>query len=324
MKKFIHVQTPEAYVSELEWHYENGKLPEVLVYQGSIKLHGTNAGIVVHEDGTLTAQSRRRELTVGDDNLGFAKWLHGLGATVADLFVENPPWNALTYTVFGEWVGKGIQSGVACCQLEHKQFVAFACLVDGVYHPAPKMMAPFDNVMPVDLILHIRSDGSNFKRELVKARKLTEKIDAECPWAKERGVVGAGEGIVWRPEGDYPRLWLKTKGESHKKKTARVMTEEDKAQRNALTTAVDHLFDLTDGPTRVQQGIDYLNEMGYPVSMKSIPHFIKWFNKDFGRECSSEVKHAAEDYSVDKRKLQKAISSLAVKEYRAQLIEKRV
>lgn len=39
---------------------------------GSVKLHGTNAGIGVTKDREIWCQGRNRELTVDSDNYGFA------------------------------------------------------------------------------------------------------------------------------------------------------------------------------------------------------------------------------------------------------------
>jgi len=64
------------------------------------KIDGTNACVVVTEEGEVLAQSRKRFVTPGDDNYGFAKWvkeneedLRGLGEGYH----------------YGEWWGKGIQ-----------------------------------------------------------------------------------------------------------------------------------------------------------------------------------------------------------------------
>jgi hypothetical protein len=64
------------------------------------KIDGTNAAVVVTDDGRVLAQSRNRFIVVGDDNYGFASWvkanekeLLGLGQGVH----------------FGEWWGQGIQ-----------------------------------------------------------------------------------------------------------------------------------------------------------------------------------------------------------------------
>lgn len=78
------------------------------------KLDGTNAAVIVTEDGLVAAQSRKRLISPGDDNFGFATWVRdhenelrdGLGAGVH----------------FGEWWGHGIQRGYG---LEEKRFSLF-------------------------------------------------------------------------------------------------------------------------------------------------------------------------------------------------------
>ena len=67
------------------------------------KLDGTNAAVVVTEDGLVYAQSRSRIITPASDNYGFAAWVadheddlrYGLGEGIH----------------FGEWWGSGIQRG---------------------------------------------------------------------------------------------------------------------------------------------------------------------------------------------------------------------
>lgn len=46
---------------------------EVIVTE---KIDGTNAAVVIGEDGaTIGAQSRSKLITVDDDNFGFARWV---------------------------------------------------------------------------------------------------------------------------------------------------------------------------------------------------------------------------------------------------------
>jgi hypothetical protein len=67
------------------------------------KIDGTNAAVVVTEEGDVFAQSRTRIITPESDNFGFARWVadhaddlrYGLGEGVH----------------FGEWWGSGIQRG---------------------------------------------------------------------------------------------------------------------------------------------------------------------------------------------------------------------
>lgn len=65
------------------------------------KLDGTNAAVVVSEEGEVWAQSRTRIITPEDDNYGFAAWVESRAhLLVADL---GPGFH------FGEWWGRGIQ-----------------------------------------------------------------------------------------------------------------------------------------------------------------------------------------------------------------------
>lgn len=68
------------------------------------KIDGTNAAVIVDEDGvTVGAQSRNRLITPDQDNAGFAAWVYANAAGLAD--VLGPGHH------FGEWWGSGIQRG---------------------------------------------------------------------------------------------------------------------------------------------------------------------------------------------------------------------
>lgn len=84
------------------------------VFHISEKIDGTNACIVITEEGKVGAQSRTRLITPDDDNYGFARWVNENQDT---LFEE------LGYGHhFGEWWGQGIQRGY---DLKEKRFSLF-------------------------------------------------------------------------------------------------------------------------------------------------------------------------------------------------------
>lgn len=83
---------------------------EVIVTE---KIDGTNAAVVITEDGQIGAQSRSRIITPEDDNFGFAKWVQ----ENADELRKLGPGHH-----FGEWWGKGIQRGYG---LTEKRFSLF-------------------------------------------------------------------------------------------------------------------------------------------------------------------------------------------------------
>ena len=76
------------------------------------KIDGTNACVIVSENGEVSAQSRSRLLTVENDNFGFARWV----AEHPELADLGPGHH------FGEWWGLGIQRGY---EQDRKRFSLF-------------------------------------------------------------------------------------------------------------------------------------------------------------------------------------------------------
>lgn len=77
------------------------------------KIDGTNAQIIITEDGRIAAASRSRLITPSDDNFGFAAWVE---TNKDDLLKLGPGRH------FGEWWGSGIQRRYG---LDHKRFSLF-------------------------------------------------------------------------------------------------------------------------------------------------------------------------------------------------------
>jgi len=77
------------------------------------KIDGTNAQVLITDDGEILVGSRKRWITPEQDNFGFAKWA-----------MENKE-ELLTFgpgRVFGEWWGHGINRGYG---LKEKRFSLF-------------------------------------------------------------------------------------------------------------------------------------------------------------------------------------------------------
>jgi hypothetical protein len=77
------------------------------------KIDGTNAQIVIGEDGSIRAGSRNRWITPQDDNYGFAGWVE---RNKGELLLLGPGQH------FGEWWGNGIQRNYG---LKEKKFSLF-------------------------------------------------------------------------------------------------------------------------------------------------------------------------------------------------------
>lgn len=78
------------------------------------KIDGTNACVVVGEDGEVAAQSRKRLITPDDDNAGFARWVYDYAGSLRTAL--GPGYH------YGEWYGSGIQRGYG---LTEKRFALF-------------------------------------------------------------------------------------------------------------------------------------------------------------------------------------------------------
>lgn len=115
-----------------------------LAFHGSVKLHGTNASVVVGPGPfeVYYAQSRSTVLSLEADNAGFAafalqpqikKALSRFASEARDAYFRDrdyvEPFPATT-VVYGEWCGGNIQSGVALNKLP-KMFVIFAVRLVG-------------------------------------------------------------------------------------------------------------------------------------------------------------------------------------------------
>lgn len=78
------------------------------------KLDGTNAAVVVGEDGGFACQSRKHLITPEDDNQGFAAWAYSVREQLVEFLGPGRH--------FGEWWGCGINRGYG---LRERRFSLF-------------------------------------------------------------------------------------------------------------------------------------------------------------------------------------------------------
>ena len=127
---------------------------EVIVTE---KIDGTNAAVVISEDGaTIGAQSRSRIITVKDDNFGFARWVLD---NHEELLAKLGPGHH-----FGEWWGQGIQRGYG---LTEKRFSLFnvSRWADPTVRPAcchivPVLATSISFAAAYDALQMLKHDGS--------------------------------------------------------------------------------------------------------------------------------------------------------------------
>jgi hypothetical protein len=138
---------------------------EVIVTE---KIDGSNAAVVITEDGQIAAQSRSRIITVKDDNFGFARWCL---ENHTELMKLGPGHH------FGEWWGSGIQRGYGQTQ---KRFSLFnvSRWTDPAVRPACCDVVP------------VLATGNAFEPVIAGLAYLREMGSAAAPgFMKPEGIV---------------------------------------------------------------------------------------------------------------------------------------
>ncbi len=286
-----------------------------ITFHGTVKLHGTNAGIRINvRTGDVVAQSRSRDLTIEKDNFGFAQFVKQREDLFRDLArqiipEENTRGMGEVVMLYGEWIGPGIQKAVAINQLAERQLVLFSA---GCTTEEGEFEWSSDAYLKRNLIPLLREgvysvtsipsfsitidfqDSSSLQQAALFCDALTLAVEDGCPWAKKFGVEGLGEGIVWKPDPIWgmvhSNLWFKTKGPKHR-------TEARKEPKRANITPEDiqglHAFaDFAVTNQRLVQGLAELKEQGFPLTVQSTGEYLKWVCKDILKECEGEIVQA--------------------------------
>lgn len=299
--------------------YDRTRSMPVLKYRGTVKLHGTNAGIVLRPgDPTITFQSRERELTVESDNAGFMNnmltkldFLYSIfnSVTPRDYEVKNH------IALFGEWCGQGVQKGVAISNCP-KMFVIFGVQVDNKWLD-PELWrhieAPEAGIYNIHQFetYEVEIDFARPEYAQQKMVEITEAVEAKCPVGAHFGHEGVGEGVVWQPaDADWadPRYWFKVKGEKHSVSKVKTLAAVDVEAVAAIHTFVDSV--VTE--QRLEQGLDNLvREQLKPFNMQSLGDFIRWVYNDIMKEEADTI----QVNNLDPKKLGGPISNAARKWY---------
>lgn len=299
-------QFRNAVKAERGWAEYHNVEPRKRVYVGTVKLHGSNAGITI-EGGEISYRSRSRFITPEDDNHGFARHM---AAHYDEVLAFMLP--LADATVFGEWCGTGIQANVGI-SAEQKMFVIFAANVGGEWvdprqlgnAPAARIFNIYD--FPTWSMAIDFAHPEEAQNDLIA---LTEEVERQCPVAKAFGHDGIGEGIVWTPaEGEMgSRYWFKVKGEKHSSSKVKVLAAVDVErfrQRDELTASL-----VTDN--RLAQALDlHVNEFKRPLDMTAIGDFLRWVFNDIIKEEADTIE--ASGFQV--KELGKGVSEKAKRFY---------
>ena len=278
--------------------YDNTKPKPVLSFRGTVKLHGTNAGICFNNIAGYWYQSRERIISVENDNYGFASFCEERASRFKELFVaisnqHNIDMDKFTISIFGEWCGKSIQSNVAISELP-KSFYIFGVKVspidgDDENRSNGSYWVDYNGFRDNDFGIYNILDFETFSIDVDfnmpelsqnKLIELTEYVEKECPVGKHFGISGIGEGIVWDISVNGDVYLFKTKGERHSVSKVKTVAPVDVERLNGIVEFIDYA--VTEN--RFNQALENVFFNNEPIDVKKLGDVIKWVMGDIIKE----------------------------------------
>jgi hypothetical protein len=315
----------------------------VVEYKAKVKLHGTNAAVRIDMNGNVTAQSRTNIITPENDNAGFARWVKANEAEwkkcAAVPTKDNPADHYLNMVFFGEWIGPGIQKGVAVSEIPKKSFAVFAMKIlgkdeeDVLFEVEPDRIALYlgksgtkfacaeeANLQDVYILPwyehSVSVDWSASSEELTKTiapiNDWVMAIEANDPWVEATfGVKGTGEGLVFYPRSaehksynDFNNLVFKAKGEKHKN----IATAKPAQVDASVAASIEEFAAMVLTEARLEQGATKVSADGsLTYDMKNTGKFVAWVSGDVEKETQDEL--AASNLTF--KQVQKALGDKA-------------
>lgn len=329
MIKFPSIEQFRTIVSNVNRHFnfigldENGDaiydqtLPKpVITFKGTVKLHGTNAGVSFNNIGGLWAQSRENIITVEKDNAGFAFFVESnkeifeqMANDIAHVYGLNLDNN--TVSIYGEWCGGNIQKGVGICNLP-KSFFIFGVKItphtetEEELKANPAYWVNSDFLKNNDVKIYNIEDFKTYSididfnmPQLVQndLSDLTIKVEEECPVAKEFGFEGIGEGIVWTAEFKDNVYRFKVKGEKHSSSKVKTLANVNVEKLEGIQKFVDYA--VTE--SRFKQALENVFPNQEPIDVKKMGEVIRWVVTDvIKEEMDTMVENQVEPKEVNK------------------------
>ena len=281
-----------------------------LTFNGTVKIHGTNAGVCFNSNDGLWAQSRENLITTLNDNFGFAFFVETKKVHFSRLIDKirdefNIDTSVYTISIYGEWAGGNIQKNVGVSETE-KAFYVFGVKISKLgdddfvsYWVESKSISDNDNK------IYNVNDFKTFQVEVdfnmpELAQKtfsdITEEVENECPVAKHFGVSGIGEGVVWTVIFNGNTHRFKVKGEKHSVTKVKKLASVDIEKLNSINEFVEYA--VTEN--RIDQAVEKVfNDKD--LDIKKLGDFIRWIINDItSEEMDTMVENNLEPKDVNK------------------------
>jgi len=267
--------------------YDHLKPLPVLDYQGTVKLHGTNFGVIRDKTtGETWFQSREQIITPERDNAGAARFFSDKNL---DSIFDKIPGNIVA--IFAEWVGFGVQSKVAVSQISKRAVIFDIKIIDEdrwlSAEEVSKISDPDNAIYNVyDYgVFNVQIDFNKPEEINNQLVKITTEIADCCPVGKAFGVNDLGEGAVWRcitPGYESSKFWMKIKDERHAGSKVTALKEVDSEKITRLKEIAEKITPAW----RLDQMLEKccnLNNGGF-IDLKQIGEFFKLVNQDICKE----------------------------------------
>jgi len=329
MIKFPSIDQFRTVVTNINRHYnftgldENGdaiydpSLPKpVLTFKGTVKLHGTNAGVSWNAVDGIWAQSRENIITPEKDNAGFAFFVETNKESFTSIMWDlvtgndiNPEENTLT--VYGEWAGGNIQKGVGISNLPKTFFVFGVKVTPHTENEEELKLKPAywidstqirDEDNRIYNIDHFRTYTMeiDFNMPALVQNKLSEitiDVEEKCPVAEAFGFAGIGEGVVWSVELNGTVHRFKVKGEKHSSSKVKTLASVDVEKLEGIQKFVEYA--VTE--SRFNQALENIFPNEEPIDVKKMGDLIRWVVVDVTKEeMDTMVANGIEPKDVNK------------------------
>lgn len=285
-------------------------------FANGILVHNSNAGISLSKDGEYFAQSKDNIITIQNDNHGFAFYAEsnkdvfmkmfdgikkdGFGISDSEM-LRSFNEHVSTITIFGEWIGQGIQKGVAIAQLP-KSFVIFGVKIAFSNPDTPSRYLPdvtWCELRDESIKCYNIQDYKTFSIDIdfnhpgiaqEQIEKWVLEVENECPFGKAFGISGVGEGIVFscfNEDGSVIRF--KAKGEKHSVSKTKSSAPIDVEKMNSVSQFVE--YSVTEN--RLNQGLERVfTDVGETIDIKKLGDFLKWIVNDIIKEEMDTMKES--------------------------------
>lgn len=286
-------------------------------FANGVLAHNSNAGITCYQ-GEIAAQRKGDIIAEGEKgDYGFRKFVFDNEDIFKSFFNEiadreNINNNEVGIAIYGEFVGKGIQKGVAISQIDKALFIFSVKIfkpndenfksywVDHTYLRNPD--SRIFNISDYDTY-EIDIDFEMPKLSVNKMIEITEAVEKQCPVGKAFGIDGIGEGVVWKiTYKGTTHLW-KVKGDKHSVTKTKQLTAVDTEKLNSIKEFVDYA--VTEN--RIEQGLSEVFSSRDEWSKSKTPDFLRWVIRDI----MEEEKDTMEANGLEPKDVNKYISNKA-------------